>query len=431
MKNIVRAAALGLLTAPLLLASCKKEGDDNTLEGPVPVADFSSTVDASQFPVRVSFKNNSQDGFIYQWDFGDNSGLGKGTDVVHPYQRAGTYQVKLTAAGRGGTSPTQQKSVVIPSACDNAGFSFLTACSGTGAASWTISNQPGAIITYAANGTTVVSSLPATGTQLPACLLDDQFSFGSNYAYGYDAGGVTGQTYSTATNTCGTARAASSSFIYKPVAGTLGQIILTTNKSFIGLSDSVVNKTYDILEATATRLRLSGTNPNGTKTVVTYTPQLSAVDQAKQFLTGGSTRTWKLDNTMAATIVVGPSDADPTGYYAGGLAGSLPPCQADDEFTFTMANTYQYNALAETFVAGSSGGCQAPRNVTTSFTFGAATGAGIAQFELAPATPSPFIGITDAPDRVYRIISIDNQHMVLRAGSSTAGTIFTMKLVVK
>jgi PKD repeat protein len=428
MKNLVRATAFGLIAAPLLLASCKKEGDDYTLEGPVPAADFSSTVDASQFPVRVNFKNSSKDGFVYQWDFGDNSGLGSGTDISHTYQRPGTYQVKLTAAGRGGTSPVQQKTVVVPSACDNAGFSFLTACSGSGAASWTISNQPGAIVRYAANGTTVISSLPATGTQLPACQLDDQFSFGSNYAYGYDAGGANGQTYSN--GACGVAKAANSNFIYKPVAGTLGQIILTTNKSFIGLTDSVVNKTYTIEEATATRLRLSGINPDGTKTVVTYIPQLSAVDRAKQFLTGGSTRTWKLDNSVAATIVVGPNDADPTGYYAGGLAGSLPACQADDEFTFTMANTYQYNAMAETFVAGG-GGCQAPRNVTTGYTFGAASGTGIAQFELASATPAPFIGVTDAPDRVYRILSIDNQHMELRAGSSTASPVFTIKLVVK
>ena len=69
--------------------------------------------------------------------------------------------------------------------------------------------------------------------------------------------------------------------------------------------------------------------------------------------------------------------------------------------------------------------------MSTGFSFGAAAGAGIAQFVLAPATPSPFIGITDAPDRVYRILSIDNQHMLLRAGSSTGTLVFTMKLVVK
>ena len=424
MKNITRAAALALLSAPLLLASCKKAGEDAKLEGAVPTPGFTSAVDATQYPVPVTFSNTSTDAYYYQWDFGDG-GSASTANATHTYQRGGTYTVKLTTAGKGGTSTTT-KEVVVPSACTNAGFSALTNCT-SGAASWTISNQPGAILRLAANGTTVLSSSPTTGATLNACQLDDEFSFAGNYTYSYDAGGSTGQTFSN--GTCGAARNPNSSFVYKPNTG-LGQIVLLGKGSFIGLTDSVVNKTYDILEASATRLRLRGTNPDGTFTVVTYAPQLSAIDRVKQLLTGGSSRTWKLDNSVAATIVVGPSDADPTGYYAGGAVGSLPPCQADDEFTFTATNQYQYNALAETFVAGG-GGCQAPRTGSVPFTFGAATGAGLAQFELGTASPMPVIGITDAPDRVYRIISIDNQRMVLRAGSSTAGTIFTMKLIVK
>jgi PKD repeat protein len=424
MKNFVRAAALALLSAPLLLASCTKPGEGNTLEGAVPTPGFTYTVDASQFPVVVTFKNTTTDGFLYQWDFGDNSGVSSASNVTHTYQRGGTYKVQLTSAGRGGAAVSTQN-VVVPSACTYAGFSALTDCGGGGATSWTISNQPDAIVRLAADGTTVLGS--TNGSTLNACQLDDEFSFASNYSYSYDAGGTSGQTYSN--GTCGAARTPNSSFVFKPTAG-LGQIVLKTNNSFIGLTDSVVNKTYDILEASATKLRLRGTNPNGTFTVVSYMPQLSAVDKVKQLLTGGSSRTWKLDNSVVATIVVGPSDTDPTSYYAGGAAGSLPACQADDEFTFTTGNVFKYNAMAETFVAGG-GGCQAPRTNTTTFTFGAATGAGKAQFELAPATPMPVIGITDAPDRVYRILEIDNQHMLLRAGSSTANTVFTMKFVVK
>ncbi|GAA4050801.1 hypothetical protein GCM10022409_41940 [Hymenobacter glaciei] len=424
MKNIIRAAAFALLSAPLLLASCKKIGEDAELEGAIPAVGFTYTVNTTQFPTVVTFKNTTQNGFLYQWDFGDGTGVSSATDVTHTYQRGGTYKVQLTSAGAGGSS-TSSQSVVVPSPCTNAGFAGLTACSGSGATSWTISNQPGAIVRLAANGTTVLSS--TSGATLNACQLDDEFSFASNYNYSYDAGGATGQTFSN--GTCGKARTPNSTFIYKPNAG-LGQIVLQAKGSFIGLTDSVANKTYDILEVSATTLRLRGTNPDGTFTVVTYVPQLSAIDRVKQLLTGGSSRTWKLDNSVAATIVVGPSDADPTGYYAGGAAGSLPACQADDEFTFTSGNVLQYNAFAETFVAGG-GGCQAPRTNNTTFTFGAATGAGKAQFELAPATPMPVIGVTDAPDRIYRILEIDNQHMLLRAGSSTGSLVFTMKFVVK
>lgn len=133
----------------------------------------------------------------------------------------------------------------------------------------------------------------------------------------------------------------------------------------------------------------------------------------KNLLTGGSSRTWVLDNTVAATITVG-TNASPASYFPGGAVGSLPACQADDEYTFTDSQSIMYDAKAQTFVAGGTFACQAPRSATVPFTFGAATG-GLAQLVLsATATaPLPFIGATDAaPDRIYRIISINARQMV-------------------
>jgi PKD repeat protein len=411
----LRKAAL-ILTGVAALAACRKD-EVADLSGPLPTADFTVTLNTSQYPVVATFTNKSVDAFIYQWDFGDGSALAQGQNVTHIYKQPGTYRAHLTAAGRTGLGQSQQIPVIIPSICGNAAFGVLTACATSGATSWTISDQPGAVVRLSASGATLSSS-----TTLNACQLDDQFSFTSSFTYSYDAGAKTYQN-----GACGDPLTGNSDFVYKP-SGNLGQIVLQQKKSFIGLTDSVVNKTYDIIEATPTKLRLQGTNPDGTKTITTYMPQLSAQDRAKLYLTGGSSRTWILDNTVAQTIAVG-NEANPSGYFAGGALGSLPACQADDEYTFTTAGTFTYDAKAETFVAGVYA-CQAPRSDNTTFTFGPASGTGIAQFVLGKA--GTFIGVTDAPtSRVYRILSIDNQHMVVRAGSPTDDPLFTIKMRVK
>lgn len=151
-------------------------------------------------------------------------------------------------------------------------------------------------------------------------------------------------------------------------------------------------------------------------------------DLVKQFLTGGSSKTWMLDNTVNAPIIVG-IESDPGKYYNGAEAGKLPPCQADDEYTFSAANIYTYDAKTGTVVAPAQT-CDAPRSGTSDFTFGPATGQGYAMITLKKA--GAFIGATDAPDLTYRIIDIDAKHMVLRGGSgANGGTVFQYKLVAK
>lgn len=162
----------------------------------------------------------------------------------------------------------------------------------------------------------------------------------------------------------------------------------------------------------------------------------------KQLLTNGSSKTWKLDNTTTDPITVGPSDSDPRSYFPGGTTvqpGSLPACQADDEYTFSNANVLTYNALTETYVAANDtpntpAKCDAPRSGTANYTFGAATGSGLAQITLV--TPNSggfrsFIGVTDTPDQIYRVVSIDASHMVLKAGSASGSLVFQMKLIAK
>jgi len=422
MKKTWNKGAWALLAGPLLLAGCSKN-DKGSLSGPVPAASFTSTVNSSQYPVTVTFTDNSTDGFINQWEFGDGT-TGTGKTVTHTYTQAGSYQVRLTESGRGGTGTSPQTTVVIPSLCGNASFSALLNCQNNvpGARVFTYSNAAGAVKRLDANNNVISSS---AANSLTSCQADDQFTFsGTSASYTYEANGNT-----FANGTCGASLPGSSSFVFKPTGGAsgLGQIVLGTTGSFIGEPVTVTNQTYDIIEASSTTLRLRGTLADGTKTEVTLVP-FDAVTRVKQLLTAGTQKTWMLDQASAAPILVG-TESNPGQYYAGNpAAGQLPACQADDEFTFSAANVYTYDAKAETFVAGSPGSCQAPRSGSTPFTLTAADGAGLAQFVLS--TPGTFIGVTDAPDLTYRILAITDKTMLLRAGKSS-GTVFTMKLVAK
>ncbi|MBC8085170.1 MAG: PKD domain-containing protein [Hymenobacter sp.] len=419
MKNIRNGAVWALLGGALLLASCEKEGEDNKLEGPIPQSNFTfQAATTNEFPTVVSFTSTGQDGFLYQWDFGDGS-RASGSQVTHTYNRGGTYQVSLISAGRGGTSPAATQSVTVVDACATAAFSKLVDCAGSGTRVWAFSGQPEAIVRETAAGVRISAS-----GALPACQLDDQFTFSNGFTVNYESAGGTTQGA-----TCGASRNYAATFVFRPNASGNPQIVLTSRGAFLGLTDSVANKTYDILEATDTRLRLRGTNPDGTRTTVTYAPY-DPTTPIRLLLTNGSTKTWVLDNTVAAPIVVG-TEAAPTSYFPGVAAGALPTCQSDDEYTFSAASVYTYDAKAETFSANGFS-CQAPQSGTSPFVLGPAVGTGLAQFTLSRS--GAFIGTTDASptERVYRILSINAQRMELRSGSGSAGgTVFTFKLVAK
>ncbi|GGF13095.1 PKD domain-containing protein [Hymenobacter cavernae] len=415
MRHTWTKAAWVVLASPLLFTACEKD-DHGKLEGALPAPSFSSAVNATQFPVTVTFTDNTQNAFVTQWEFGDGT-IGKGSPATHTYNTPGTYKVRLNASGKGGYNATPLADVIVPTACGNTGFAALVGCNGTAPSArvWTFSAAAGAIKRLDANNNVISSS---AANSLASCQADDQFTFsGSSFTMTY-----------TANNACGSEVAGSSGFVYKPGSnGSLGQIVLGTAGAFVGENVAVPNQTYDIMEASSTLLRLRGTLANGTKTEVTLVP-FDAVTRVKQLLTAGTQKTWMLDNSQSAAITVG-TEALPTDYYPGGAAGSLPPCQADDEFTFSASDVYTYDAKAETLVAGGVG-CSAPRSTTSPMTFGPADGTGLAQFVFSKA--GTFIGITDAPDLTYRILSITDKNMVLRAGAGKSGaTVFTMKLVAK
>lgn len=135
MKNSIRF----LFFVCVALLSCTKE---NTK--PTPTADFSFT-GAGVAPATITFTNTALNADSYIWDFGDNT---SSTDKNprHTYTTAGTFLVKLTAVGAGG-SASMSKSITITKPADPvAAFTFKV--NGSAPASVTFTNSSSNASTY-------------------------------------------------------------------------------------------------------------------------------------------------------------------------------------------------------------------------------------------------------------------------------------------
>lgn len=418
-RNIIIIPTLLLFSAAWF--GCEKT--EPVISGSASTAGFSAVItsvpDTLPFLQKVAFTNSSTDAFIYKWNFGDGTDQSATKNPIHTYTKAGTYTVDLTSVGAAGSNQTS-KTITVADACSNATFSKLTSC---GKQTWTWSSAADAIKVLSPDGSQVYFAGPAAG-----CQVDDKFSFSADGTFKYDANG---ETFSVqAGYSCQPAIANATSFKLAAKTGTVPAIVLPnlagTAKPFIGTTDVVKENKYQITAITDETMTLRGELLDGNKIEFKFKLP-SDLDNVKLLLTGGATRSWKLDvSKVPGPITVGPNDGDPTSYFPG---GTIPACQADDIYTFSQDNSIVYNAGAGTVVAGSSD-CKAPRSYTTNFTFtNVGAGAGIGQINL-PIDAQYFIGITDRPaENLYRILEISDTKMVLRAGNGTSGVVFDLYFV--
>ncbi len=76
-------------------------------EAPTPVASFSANIKSGVSPLAVTFSNSSKDATSYVWNFGDGQ-TSTAKTPKHTYSTPGTYSVKLTASGEGGSAVSYQ-----------------------------------------------------------------------------------------------------------------------------------------------------------------------------------------------------------------------------------------------------------------------------------------------------------------------------------
>jgi len=107
------------LSSAFLFNQCSK----NEIK-PAPVAIFSFTGYNRPAPCEVTFSNTSTEASTYLWEFGEG-GASTDQNPKHTYTNSGTFTVKLTAVGTGGSNSIT-KSVTILSAvlAPVAAFSF-------------------------------------------------------------------------------------------------------------------------------------------------------------------------------------------------------------------------------------------------------------------------------------------------------------------
>ena len=99
--------AMLLMASMVFFIGCKD--DDEPTTTPAPAASFQFEVNE----MEVTFTNYSQNATSYSWDFGDNAGTSTEKSPVYTYTDGGTYTVKLTATGAGGSAEYSKDVTVI------------------------------------------------------------------------------------------------------------------------------------------------------------------------------------------------------------------------------------------------------------------------------------------------------------------------------
>jgi PKD repeat protein len=79
---------------------------------PPPIASFTGSPTNGLAPLTVTFANASSGATNYSWNFGDGN-VSAATNPAHTYTNAGTYSVKLTAVGAGGTNSLTNVNYIV------------------------------------------------------------------------------------------------------------------------------------------------------------------------------------------------------------------------------------------------------------------------------------------------------------------------------
>ncbi|MCC6462258.1 MAG: PKD domain-containing protein, partial [Saprospiraceae bacterium] len=179
-KLVLHPWLLAVLFMAVAMVSCKKEK-------PEVISGFTFTVDVTDFK-KVLFTSAAQNHNTLAWDFGDG-GTSVDANPTHTYAAAGTYTVKLTATGDGGTDVVSQTVVIA----DPNGE--LTKLVGDVSKTWKLlrvvngNRWPLEVGPIAKDQVWWAQGRDNDEIALRPCIMNDEFTFGRDGSYKYDAKG--------------------------------------------------------------------------------------------------------------------------------------------------------------------------------------------------------------------------------------------------
>ena len=241
----------------LLLAACEPyQAEDISLPA-APSAEFSFSPMPDD-PNRLVVTDNSGEGFVRLWDFGNGSNSSAEVDTVF-YPLAGEYTITLAVSGQGGTSVAEQTVTIEQDAalsCDSTLTNLLGGCTSADSKTWVFSLESGAI----SIGPEPLSSQYFSSSEngLVPEQYNDSWTFnfeGSGFLYENE--GLTvdpAQDYEAVPYT----PPADATWRIEPEAGFGGspRLTLSPEESFLGVKDS--GPVYDLHEVTEDRMVLVG-----------------------------------------------------------------------------------------------------------------------------------------------------------------------------
>ena len=133
----------------------------------------------------------------------------------------------------------------------------------------------------------------------------------------------------------------------------LNSLDATQGSPFLGTNQAVENNEYEVKSYSLTSLVVRGVLSNSGGKIVEVKLKKKTpltISDVKDLLTGGSSRSWKLDPASGANSIIVGTEGNPGEYYGGGPLE--PNCQTDDVYTFTSADALSYNANGSTFNGG-------------------------------------------------------------------------------